>query len=349
MATNAKSEFLAQLESMSVEDLNEFVRAIEQDFGVSAKAMAAHSGEAKTKQSGVARERLEFSLKLDRVGSNKLQVIKIIHEITGVGLMEAKGFVDSAPRLIKVIGSQADAKNAIQRLSASGASAAIQETGSRSGGASSLRFSSKDESDMTTTSHTSLAHSLNMLALERLSAESLGISLDLVPLTRVLPVTVYLRDGTHAEEVVTELEEFLKKFDLSVLHREPPIIGSFFGRLWAKTFDKETTEELRKKLEKAERALETQHINKPQSEANLNNAQAGAALMNAMGKESKSCAIQVGNLLLLVLVDANGDRHSRTLTLTEEQCLFLQANQDLILEPESLLKRLSGPTKKTGT
>jgi hypothetical protein len=190
---------------------------------------------------------------------------------------------------------------------------------------------------------------LNELFLERLSAETLGISGSATALSRVVPVTVYLRDGSNSDEILSALEALLESFDLAIFHRLQPIIASFFGRMWAKTVDKETTEEIRKKFEKIEEALTTQQIRKPQSEVELNNAQAAAALLNAIGKESKSTAIQVGNLLLLCLVDEKGDKHARVLTLTPEQCEMIQANQVLILEPEKLLAHISGPNRITGT
>jgi RNA polymerase sigma factor (sigma-70 family) len=163
----------------------------------------------------------------------------------------------------------------------------------------------------------------------------------------ILPVAVYLEDGSHAGEIMRRLEAFLGTFDLLVERRLPPIIGSFFGRFWVRAVDAQTAEELKKKLQKIELALETQQIAKPQSEVELNHAHAAAALLTAIGQESKSVALQVGNLLCLILVDEQGHKHARVLTLTPQQCAMIQENQDLLRHPDTLLKQISA--NKTGT
>ena len=95
-----KDAFLTSLDSMTVMELNDLVKAIEEKFGVSAAAMAAPAGAAGP-AAVVAEEKTEFTVQLTEVGANKVQVIKAVREITGLGLKEAKDLVDGAPKPVK--------------------------------------------------------------------------------------------------------------------------------------------------------------------------------------------------------------------------------------------------------
>lgn len=185
--------------------------------------------------------------------------------------------------------------------------------------------------------------------LDLMSADSLGLDTAKIPLTRILPINVYLGDGAHNDEVLDALRSFLATFGLEIVDADDPIYSSFFQSLWARTISKETAEELKKKIEKLEKALETSHIDKPKSEVDLNHANAAAALLNAIGKDSKSVTLQIGSLVCLSLVDEKGERHARVLTLTPDQVEMLQQNQELLLQPEVLLKQLSTVRRLTGT
>ncbi len=124
MAFN-KDDFLAALDTMSVMDLNELVKAIEEKFGVSAAAMsapAAGGGAA----AAVVEEKLEFDLVLTEIGANKVSVIKAIREITGLGLKEAKDLVDGAPKTVKEAMPKADAEAAKKKIEDAGAKAEIK-------------------------------------------------------------------------------------------------------------------------------------------------------------------------------------------------------------------------------
>ena len=97
MAFN-KDDFLAALDTMSVMDLNDLVKAIEEKFGVSAAAMSAPAAGGGGAAAAVVEEKTEFDLVLTEIGANKVSVIKAVREITGLGLKEAKDLVDGAPK-----------------------------------------------------------------------------------------------------------------------------------------------------------------------------------------------------------------------------------------------------------
>ena len=97
-----KDAFMTALDSMSVMELNDLVKAIEEKFGVSAAAMAAPAGAGGGGAAApVAEEQTEFTVMLTEVGANKVSVIKVVRELTGLGLKEAKDLVDGAPKTIK--------------------------------------------------------------------------------------------------------------------------------------------------------------------------------------------------------------------------------------------------------
>ena len=115
-----KDAFLTSLDSMTVMELNELVKAIEEKFGVSAAAMAAPAGAAGP-AAAVAEEKTEFTVQLLEAGANKVQVIKAVREITGLGLKEAKDLVDGAPKAVKEAIPKADADAAMKKLVDAGA------------------------------------------------------------------------------------------------------------------------------------------------------------------------------------------------------------------------------------
>jgi large subunit ribosomal protein L7/L12 len=125
MAFN-KDDFLAALDTMSVMDLNELVKAIEEKFGVSAAAMAAPAAGGGGGAAAAVEEKTEFDVVLKETGANKVGVIKAVREITGLGLKEAKDLVDGAPKTVKEAMPKADAEAAKKKLEDAGAKAEIK-------------------------------------------------------------------------------------------------------------------------------------------------------------------------------------------------------------------------------
>ena len=122
-----KDAFLTTLDGMSVMELNDLVKAIEEKFGVSAAAMAAPAaGGAAGGGAAAAEEKTEFNLVLNDAGAQKVGVIKVVREITGLGLKEAKDLVDGAPKNVKEGVAKADAEAAVKKLVEAGAKAELK-------------------------------------------------------------------------------------------------------------------------------------------------------------------------------------------------------------------------------
>jgi large subunit ribosomal protein L7/L12 len=122
-----KDAFLNDLDGMTVLELNDLVKAIEEKFGVTAASMAAPAaGGAAGGAAAAAEEKTEFTVVLTEAGANKVGVIKAVREITGLGLKEAKDLVDGAPKPIKEGVSKADAEAAQKKLVEAGAKAELK-------------------------------------------------------------------------------------------------------------------------------------------------------------------------------------------------------------------------------
>ncbi len=121
-----KDAFLTALDSMTVLELNELVKAIEEKFGVSAAAMAAPAAAGAGVGAAAADEKNEFDVVLQEAGANKVSVIKAVREITGLGLKEAKDLVDGAPKTVKEAVAKADAEAAVKKLVEAGAKAELK-------------------------------------------------------------------------------------------------------------------------------------------------------------------------------------------------------------------------------
>ena len=121
-----KDAFLTALDSMTVLELNELVKAIEEKFGVSAAAMAAPAAAGAGAGAAAAEEKTEFDVVLQEAGANKVTVIKAVREITGLGLKEAKDLVDGAPKTVKEAVAKADAEAAVKKLVEAGAKAELK-------------------------------------------------------------------------------------------------------------------------------------------------------------------------------------------------------------------------------
>lgn len=119
MAKLTTAEFIEAIKELSVLELNELVKACEEEFGVSAAAgvvVAAAGGEAAAEE-----EQTEFNVELVSAGASKVKVIKVVREITGLGLKEAKAVVDEAPKVVKEAVSKAEAEEIKAKLEAEGA------------------------------------------------------------------------------------------------------------------------------------------------------------------------------------------------------------------------------------
>jgi large subunit ribosomal protein L7/L12 len=122
-----KDTFLTALDGMTVMELNDLVKAIEEKFGVSAAAMAAPAaGGGAAAGAAAVEEKTEFNLVLAETGGNKVAVIKAVREITGLGLKEAKDLVDGAPKTVKEAMAKADAEAAKKKLEDAGAKAELK-------------------------------------------------------------------------------------------------------------------------------------------------------------------------------------------------------------------------------
>lgn len=124
MAKLTTAEFIEAIKELSVLELNDLVKACEEEFGVSAAAgvvVAAATGDA-----AAAEEKDEFDVELTEVGPNKVKVIKVVREATGLGLKEAKEVVDGAPKVLKEGASKAEAEELKTKLEAEGAKVTLK-------------------------------------------------------------------------------------------------------------------------------------------------------------------------------------------------------------------------------
>ncbi len=125
MAKLSTQEIIDAIKELSVLELNDLVKACEEEFGVSAAAgvvvAAAAGGEA-----AAAEEKTEFDVELTDVGPNKVKVIKVVREATGLGLKEAKDLVDAAPKMVKEAASKEEAEDIKAKLEAEGAKVTLK-------------------------------------------------------------------------------------------------------------------------------------------------------------------------------------------------------------------------------
>ena len=123
----SKEDILEAIGSMSVLDLSELIKEMEEKFGVSAAAAAAAPAAAAAGGAAAAEEKTEFDLHLSGIGENKVNVIKAVREITGLGLKEAKDIVDAAPKVVKEALDKASADEALKKLTEAGATAELKQ------------------------------------------------------------------------------------------------------------------------------------------------------------------------------------------------------------------------------
>lgn len=121
MAKLTTEEFIAAIKELTVLELNDLVKACEEEFGVSAAAGVVVAAAAGGDAGAQAEEKDEFDVELAEVGPNKVKVIKVVREVTGLGLKEAKEVVDGAPKVVKEGASKAEADEIKEKLEAEGA------------------------------------------------------------------------------------------------------------------------------------------------------------------------------------------------------------------------------------
>ena len=129
MAAMSKEEFITMVEGMTVLELHEIVKAIEERFGVSAAApvaFAAAPGAGAGAAAAVVEEKTEFDVILTGFGANKIQVIKVVRELTGLGLKEAKDLVEGVPKPVKEAVAKKDAEDMKKKIADAGGTADIK-------------------------------------------------------------------------------------------------------------------------------------------------------------------------------------------------------------------------------
>ena len=125
MASEKITAMIEEVNTLSVLELAELVHALEEEFGVSAAAAAAPAAGAAA-AAPAEEEKTEFDVVLKEVGANKIAVIKVVRELTGLGLKEAKAMVDGAPANVKEAVAKADAEAMVEKLKEAGATAELK-------------------------------------------------------------------------------------------------------------------------------------------------------------------------------------------------------------------------------
>ncbi len=125
MASEKITAMIEELKTLTVLELSELVKAVEEEFGVSAAAAVAVAAPA-AGGAAAAEEKTEFDVELTEVGAEKIKVIKAVREVTGLGLAEAKAVVDGAPKVLKEAASKEDAESIKAKLEEVGAKVTLK-------------------------------------------------------------------------------------------------------------------------------------------------------------------------------------------------------------------------------
>lgn len=126
MAKLTTQEFIDAIKELTVLELNDLVKACEEEFGVSAAAGVVVAAAGAGAAAEAAEEKTEFDVELTEVGPNKVKVIKVVREATGLGLKEAKDLVDSAPKTLKEAATKEEAEDMKAKLEAEGAKVTLK-------------------------------------------------------------------------------------------------------------------------------------------------------------------------------------------------------------------------------
>ena len=119
-------KIIEEIKGATVVELNDLVKAVEEEFGVSAAAMAVAAPAAAGAAAPAEEEKTEFNVVLKDVGANKIQVIKVVREITGLGLAESKALVEAAPSTVKENVAKEAANEMVEKFKAAGATAELK-------------------------------------------------------------------------------------------------------------------------------------------------------------------------------------------------------------------------------
>ena len=125
MATEKTTQILEEIKALTILELADLVKALEEEFGVSAAPVAV-AGAAAAAPAAAAEEKTEFDVELTSAGDSKLGVIKVVRELTGLGLKEAKDLVEGAPKVLKEGASKEEAEDIKAKLAAAGATVTIK-------------------------------------------------------------------------------------------------------------------------------------------------------------------------------------------------------------------------------
>ena len=126
MATEKTTQILEEIKALTILELADLVKALEEEFGVSAAPVAVAGAAAPAAGAAAAEEKTEFDVELTSAGDSKLGVIKVVRELTGLGLKEAKDLVEGAPKVLKEGASKEEAEDIKAKLAAAGATVTIK-------------------------------------------------------------------------------------------------------------------------------------------------------------------------------------------------------------------------------
>lgn len=126
MASEKVTQLIEEVKALTVLELSELVKALEEEFGVSAAAPVAAAAAPGAGAASAAEEQTEFTVILKEVGDKKINVIKVVREITGLGLKEAKDLVDGAPKPVKENIDKAAAEDIVKKLEEAGAKCEVK-------------------------------------------------------------------------------------------------------------------------------------------------------------------------------------------------------------------------------
>lgn len=171
---------------------------------------------------------------------------------------------------------------------------------------------------------------------------TMGIDLTDTPLRRYIPVRAYLSEGDSVavDSLTKALRELAEAFGFVVSDEFPPELGSWYQKLFMKTKDLATQPEVADRLNKIEKALELQGIDKPQADVDKAKSEAVVNLAKAADGQ-KQAAMQCGSILLVKTTAPNGESCMQVRTLTQRELAYLEKHQAMLKSPDSVLERLS--------
>lgn len=178
---------------------------------------------------------------------------------------------------------------------------------------------------------------------EFLTFQSMGLDNNLLKIHRYIPIRIFLSEEPsrvmQGEDIPRLFFGCLEAFGFHKADEFPPEIGSWFQRLFGRTKDALSHPELLERLKKIERAVDLQTLHKVQSDIDVNQANAVAALLKAIEGEFETI-MQVGSVLLIRTTSADGIRKTWTRTMSQKEMVFLEQNQHLLKQPDDILNAL---------